>query len=194
MSSLCKRELTLHCLAVCRNVTVEPSIIRKRQTATLNFSHFGLGNARAEAVCACLADLPMVQHVDMSENRLSDDVVASVFDTLAHRHGVESINLSRNVFGPRAAKYVRRCRGCNDANEAALVTNTAVDTCKLLAWSRALMTYTSISHGDLVTLSLNRCRITNMHAKTLASCLQVRVTTHQWPHYTERTHLDLPLS
>lgn len=172
-------------------MTVEPSIIRKRQTATLNFSHFGLGNARAEAVCACLADLPMVQHVDMSENRLSDDVVAAVFDTLAHRHGVESINLSRNVFGPRAAKYVCRRRGCN---KAALATHTTVDACKLLAWSRALMTYTSISHGDLVTLSLNRCRITNMHAKTLASCLQVRVTTRQWPQYTERTHLDLPHS
>lgn len=63
----------------------EPIILRKKWTSHLRLQHYGLGPVRMRGLIAALPELPMLEHLDLRDNRLDDDTAMALFAALKER-------------------------------------------------------------------------------------------------------------
>jgi len=78
------------------------------QTPSVNLAHFGIGVQRGLAVVPSLPLLPYLQHLNISDNRLNDAVVAQFFQSVTRRGpGLLTLNVSQNPLGAATAKALQ---------------------------------------------------------------------------------------
>ena len=71
----------------------------------LNLAHLGLGDARIAALASCIATLPIVQHVNLENNRVTDISLAHFISELAKREsGLLTLNLASNNVGLQSGR------------------------------------------------------------------------------------------
>jgi hypothetical protein len=82
----------------------EPTICRAQSSRTFSRAFFGLGGKKLLAARKFLERLPRkVIDVDLSDNRLADNDLAEVIQSLSQNKLLEKVTLSRNRFGMKAA-------------------------------------------------------------------------------------------
>jgi len=81
-------------------------IIRKSRTIKINLSHQGMGDELAEVFANALVDLPEVQRIDVSDNRLSDEGVLRIVEALMDKKDLLSLNLGYNKIDGEAAEQL----------------------------------------------------------------------------------------
>ena len=132
----------------CRDsgITPEAFFIRKKVTGTLDLRHYSLGNKRAVALSLALASLPLLQHINLSDNRLNDEGLRVVVSALNNpKSSLYSLDVSSNEFGPKATSALcalltasttlsRLCLSHCKINTHACVqiTNVLTDKCNSL--------------------------------------------------------------
>ena len=98
-------------------------------STTLQLSHQGIGDKMAAVLAGSLPDLPLVQTLDLRDNRLSDAGLHLLLKSLSVMSSLTDIKLSQNVVGPRST--------------ASLLSFIESPTCKLVS-----ITLSSISADD----------------------------------------------
>lgn len=91
----------------CRDAGIPPEgfFLRKKLTGTLDLRHFSLGGRRALALSLAISSLPLLQHVNLSDNRLKDDDIRVLLASLSSpKSTLYSLDLSQNEFGTKATE------------------------------------------------------------------------------------------
>jgi len=79
-------------------------IIRKSRTITINLSHQGMGDELAVLFGKALGDIPEVQRVDVSDNRLSDVGCYAILHALEKKRDLKSLIIGTNKIDGAAAE------------------------------------------------------------------------------------------
>ena len=84
----------------------EPLLFRKTdKNKSLNLSHYGIGDARAEALSSSLAALPNLNHLDLSDCRMHSTSVLHIVEAMESRpkeDDLTSLKLSHNMLSMKS--------------------------------------------------------------------------------------------
>ncbi|GAB9470214.1 hypothetical protein Gpo141_00007465 [Globisporangium polare] len=82
-------------------------LIRKDNCHTFDFSHQGLGDHFIIQFAECLPDLPLVEAINVSDNRLSDNALNALLLALENKPNLARLDISENEIGSKSAKSLR---------------------------------------------------------------------------------------
>lgn len=82
-------------------------LIRKDNCHTFDFSHQGLGDHFIIQFAECLPDLPLVEAINVSDNRLSDHALNALLLALENKPNLTRLDISENEIGSKSAKSLR---------------------------------------------------------------------------------------
>lgn len=82
-------------------------LIRKDNCHTFDFSHQGLGDRFIIQFAECLPDLPLVEAINVSDNRLSDHALNALLLALENKPNLTKLDISENEIGFKSAKSLR---------------------------------------------------------------------------------------
>lgn len=83
-------------------------VLRKENCLSFDFSHQGLGDDFIIDFAACLPEIPLVEAINVSENRLSDRAVNCLFHALENKPNLAYLNISGNAIGAQSALSLRK--------------------------------------------------------------------------------------
>jgi hypothetical protein len=89
----------------CRDAGIPPEgfFLRRKLTGTLDLRHFSLGGRRALALSLAVSSLPLLQHVNLCDNRLKDEDIRVLLTSMSTpKSTLYSLDLSQNEFGSKA--------------------------------------------------------------------------------------------
>ena len=90
----------------CLRLDVRPRVsllIRDARTSELCLAHQGIGDELGRVFAECLASMPMLRHLDLEDNRLTDSSLVDIINGIAEHGALQSLNLSRNDFDEHAS-------------------------------------------------------------------------------------------
>lgn len=82
-------------------------LIRKDNCRTYDFSHQSLGDKFIIQFAECLPDLPLVEAINVSDNRLSDNALNCLLLALENKPNLTKLDISENEIGSTSAKSLR---------------------------------------------------------------------------------------
>ncbi|TYZ68401.1 hypothetical protein PybrP1_006189 [[Pythium] brassicae (nom. inval.)] len=82
-------------------------LIRKDKCRAFDFSHQGLGDKFLVQFAACLPDLPLVEAINVSDNRLSDSALNCLLLALENKPNLAVLDISENEIGALSATSLR---------------------------------------------------------------------------------------
>lgn len=82
-------------------------VIRKDKCRAFDFRHQGLGDAFMVQFAACLPDLPLVEAINVSGNRLSDRALNCLLLALENKPNLTALDISENEVGATSAASLR---------------------------------------------------------------------------------------
>ena len=82
-----------------KDMVPEPLFIRASERGTFDLGHFGIGNVRAIALGKSLKDMPLLNYLDLCDNRLTHDAIEVVMNALKGRQDLCELNMSQNSIG-----------------------------------------------------------------------------------------------
>lgn len=162
-----------------RSVAPEPLILRNATKPIIDLHHFGMGDVVGQCLAVGLRDMPYVEHVNLTDNRLSDETmsmlvaalcfVAGSYDTgrPVANYALLTLNLSENTAGSSTAMVLSkmlRHRSCGllELNLAHCMINDA---------TAGLLTSTIRHNKTLTKLILEQNKIGPAGMEALAMSL-----------------------
>eukprot|EP01038_Epipyxis_sp_PR26KG_P009185 gene9185-12389_t len=86
---------------------VTSALLRRRITSKINLSHMTIGNDYAQILATCIADLPYLEQLILSDNNLNDEGITPIVNAISLRNDLELLDLSENKIGLSAASALR---------------------------------------------------------------------------------------
>lgn len=100
-------------------------VLRKTDCHAFDFSHQGLGDAFLLQFAACLPDLPLVDSINVCDNRLSDHALNALLCALEHKPQLAFLDISENEVGKQSVKSLRNYIASSLCTLKMLVVNQA---------------------------------------------------------------------
>ena len=79
-------------------------VLRNAPSTELSLSHQGIGDGLGGVFASCLPNMPMVRHLSLADNRLTDDSLESILGSIIKQGNIESVDLSDNVLNQASIK------------------------------------------------------------------------------------------
>lgn len=145
-------------LFCCVNSSLAPRanlILRKLHTTQIMLAHQGIGDELGCIFADCLKDLPIVQHLDVTDNRLTDKSLVPLLNALESKTDLMTLNLSENKMDRDGSEALRSYLGKPDSSVISLVLSKSDiddgECCKLLeALSKnQKLTSLDLSHNNI---------------------------------------------
>lgn len=148
-------------------------ILRKRLGKEINISHMCIGNTIAGLLADCLGDMPHIESVNVNNNNLTDEGVASILNAVKPITTLKYLNISRNKMDDDAAdalaEYVMQ-EGC--PLESLIMQVSDVDDFEGERFVRNLMQNRSITHIDLSDNLIGRAEGLRSVIPDLVTCTE----------------------
>jgi hypothetical protein len=81
-------------------------IVRKLYTTIVDLSHLGMGDELGLVLAPCLSDLPLMQELNLCDNRLTDVSLLPIMLSLSKREDLQSLDLSQNKIDSESAAAI----------------------------------------------------------------------------------------
>jgi hypothetical protein len=89
------------------NINPRPSLLLRRNlTKRLELQYQGMGDEMARLLSIAIPDLPFIQSINLTDNRLSDDGLAPILEAIMKMDSLLELHLSDNEIGPVAAELL----------------------------------------------------------------------------------------
>eukprot|EP00753_Platysulcus_tardus_P019016 PLAT7043.21.p1 GENE.PLAT7043.21~~PLAT7043.21.p1 ORF type:complete len:838 (+),score=522.45 PLAT7043.21:222-2735(+) len=97
-------------LTRCKELDVlpEPTLIRKRESTYLQLHHYGMGDAMGSALADSLEAMPLLEHLNLRDNRLTDSSLCNALKSVLQRGTLLSLDLSENRIGIRGTRLLQQ--------------------------------------------------------------------------------------
>ena len=144
----------LYCCTLARDgLGVPPRmgpIIRKKRTIDINLSHQGMGDELACLFSKALGDIPEVQRVDVSDNRLSDIGCYAILHALEKKEDLNSLIIGSNKIDGAAAEKLAEMMANPDCPLKVLsVSGADLDDGECVEFIDALATNKNLTDLDM---------------------------------------------
>lgn len=100
-------------------------VLRKDDCHAFDFSYQGLGDAFLLQFAACLPDLPLVESINVRDNRLSDHALNALLCALENKPQLTYLDISENEVGKQSVKSLRNYIASSLCTLKTLVVNQA---------------------------------------------------------------------
>ena len=125
-------------------------VLRKRLGRMIDISHMAIGNDVAKLLAECLGDMPHIESLNINNNNLTDEGVASILNAISPIKTLKSLNISRNKMDDDAAEALAKYVKMKDCPCETLIMQVSdVDDFEGETFVRCLMENRSITEIDL---------------------------------------------
>lgn len=125
-------------------------ILRKTFTEYIDLGHMGMGDRLAVVFATCLDQLPLVNRLNMRDNRLTDVGVGAIINAAIGKKSLKSFDISENKIDGEAAEALARYLATGSCTiEELSVSNADIDDGEVLGFAKAIHYNRSLRTLDL---------------------------------------------